>query len=168
MVKAQFMPVLMKGKFILQGAKLHLMSFFENFIGDLTKGVYYTAIIGFGALLLLLLYTLKPTRKSNFALREADRVKSQSKSKISTSHFTAKSDSGVYLTGIRLDLPPHDLLGINKDATPKEIQKAYRTLMKLYHPDKVARPGTQSWLDAQAIAEAINNAKDMMLKSRRF
>ena len=30
----------------------------------------------------------------------------------------------------------YKLLGLNKDASDREIKKAYRTLSKKYHPDK--------------------------------
>lgn len=61
----------------------------------------------------------------------------------------------------------HEILGISPSASVEEVQKAYRELMKRYHPDKVGRPGTREWSDAQKIAEAINHARDTMLKSRK-
>lgn len=70
----------------------------------------------------------------------------------------------LLLGGIRVDAPPHEILGVRLGASASEIQKAYREKMKQYHPDKVDRPGTQAWNDAQIIAEAINRAKDELLK----
>jgi hypothetical protein len=69
------------------------------------------------------------------------------------------------LTGIRIDGAPHEVLGVSADATAAEIQSAWRELMKRYHPDRVGRPGSREWQDAQKIAEAINHAKDELLKS---
>jgi DnaJ-domain-containing protein 1 len=49
-----------------------------------------------------------------------------------------------------------------------QIQSAYRELMKRYHPDRVGRPGTREWQDAQGIAEAINRAKrDLLARAKR-
>ncbi len=68
------------------------------------------------------------------------------------------------LTGIRIDGAPHEILGVSPQASPEEIQSAYRSLMKRYHPDRVGRPGSREWNDAQQIAEAINRAKELLLK----
>lgn len=70
----------------------------------------------------------------------------------------------LLLTGIRIDAPPHEILGIPSDAGRTQILKAHRDLMKRYHPDKLAPPNTPQWNEAQAIAAAINRAKEEMLK----
>lgn len=38
---------------------------------------------------------------------------------------------------------PHAVLGVPRGATPDEIRDAYRTQMKLYHPDRVADLGPE-------------------------
>lgn len=60
---------------------------------------------------------------------------------------------------------PHELLGVPPDAPAELIQSAYRNLMKRYHPDRVARPGTPEWHHAQKAAEAINRARDQMMSA---
>ncbi len=69
------------------------------------------------------------------------------------------------LTGIRIDGPAHEILGVSPAADEKSVQKAYRDLMKRYHPDLVGQPGSREWKDAQKIAEAINLAKEEMLRA---
>ena len=71
------------------------------------------------------------------------------------------------LSGFVASGEPHILLGVSVDADEAAIRKAYRELMKHYHPDAVARPGTQAWQDAQVIAEQINAAKDKMIARHR-
>ncbi len=71
------------------------------------------------------------------------------------------------LSGISIAGEPHEILGVRKTAAPAEIQKAYRDLMKRYHPDLVGPPGSREWKDAQKIAEALNRAKDELLKRSR-
>jgi DnaJ-domain-containing protein 1 len=66
---------------------------------------------------------------------------------------------GVVLTGL-----PHQVLGVREDATEWEIRKAHRTLIKRFHPDKVGREGSREWYEAQRASEAINGARDSMLK----
>jgi hypothetical protein len=73
----------------------------------------------------------------------------------------------LQLTGIRIDGAPHEILGVKAGADEKSIQKAYRDLMKRYHPDLVGPPGSREWTDAQKLAEAINLAKEEMIRSAR-
>lgn len=68
------------------------------------------------------------------------------------------------LPGFSAQAPAHEILGVPKDASQAEIQKAYREQMKRFHPDKLGRPGSSAWTDGQKIAEAINRARDEMLK----
>lgn len=71
------------------------------------------------------------------------------------------------LEGFVIDRPAHEILGISREATPAQIAKAYRHLMKRYHPDRIAPLGSAHWKDAQKIAEAINRARDEMLHGRK-
>ncbi|MGE0614058.1 MAG: J domain-containing protein [Bacteriovoracia bacterium] len=68
---------------------------------------------------------------------------------------------------MRINVPPHELLGVPLDATQAEIKRAYKRLMKQYHPDSVAAPGTSQWQEAQKIAAALNEAKETLLKTAK-
>jgi len=74
--------------------------------------------------------------------------------------------------GINLSGQPHEILGLPEDATVQQIGRAYRDLMKKYHPDvhphAVGYPGGAAWKDAQRIAEAINRAKAEMMSRARL
>lgn len=113
---------------------------------------------------------LRPKRpESNFRVRESERPKptqaSVNPSKLADAKIERKQP--LLLEGIRLDGAPHQILGVSISATADEIQQAYRSLMKRYHPDKVGPPGSQAWQDAQKIAETINRAKSEMLSRVR-
>ncbi len=121
-------------------------------------------------LLFLLFIGWKQLRgpESNFKVREADlsdiRVQSESQANRSADLGSAKMTRGsLLLEGIRLGGAPHEVLGVSSGANGAEIQKAYRKLMKRYHPDRVGPPGSSEWKDAQKIAEAINQAKDDLI-----
>jgi DnaJ-domain-containing protein 1 len=60
------------------------------------------------------------------------------------------------LEGFRESTDPFEILGVPRASDEETIQNAYRDLMKRYHPDKMGRPGTREWADAQKIAEQIN------------
>lgn len=57
----------------------------------------------------------------------------------------------------------HDILGVPKNASQEEIKKAYRTLVKLHHPDKFAT-GTESQqkMAAEKFVE-IQNAYESLI-----
>ncbi|WP_027334350.1 DnaJ C-terminal domain-containing protein [Mycoplasma elephantis] len=55
----------------------------------------------------------------------------------------------------------YDVLGVNKDATPREIKTAYRKLANLYHPDKSKDP------DAEEKMKEINEAYDVLIDENK-
>jgi hypothetical protein len=133
------------------------------------KTFLYAAQIGLGVGFILLVLRLRGGSKSGFAVREAD-LKKNPKSKIPGPDLaSARMERKVPLAleGISLGGPPHELLGVAVGASEEEIQRAYRERMKRFHPDKVGRPGSREWNDAQQIAHAINDAKDELLKRAR-
>ena len=146
------------------------------------KNFFFLVQVGILGVLALILI-VRGTRKdgdSNFATREGDRKRGGSSpggrgegrpALQSPQADTARSPERpkpAELEGIRIDAAPHIILGIAPDASRSEIQRAYRDRMKQYHPDLVGPPGSREWKDAQKIAEAINRAKEEMLKRTRL
>jgi len=105
---------------------------------------------------------------SNFKKREADREDLKRIFTQGDRLDDAKLDPKTpkLLTGIRLDQPAHQVLGVPESATVDQINEAYRELMKRYHPDKIAAQDTPQWKEAQKIAESINLARDELIKLR--
>lgn len=133
----------------------------------ITENFYLVQMgLGFGALAIIAWLWGGRTPPSQFRAREHELRKPGTRGKQADDLAKAKLKTPAALPGIRTDGLPHEILGVSPQASAAEIQKAYRDLMKRYHPDKVAPPGTPAWADAQAIAEAINRAKEKMLKSR--
>lgn len=59
------------------------------------------------------------------------------------------------------DRPPaawHEVLGVSKGASLEEVQTAYRSLIRQYHPDKVATLGEELRELAERKSKAINKA----------
>jgi hypothetical protein len=142
----------------------------------LRSWVYLTQA-GLGVLVgLLWLWLRDRETPSGFRVREAD-LKKEIKNAIGKKPAHAlpgdplaearyqKKAEPLRLAGISLTGAPHEILGVHAHASEREIRSAYRELMKRYHPDRVGRPGTREWTDAQKIAEAINQAKDQMLSA---
>jgi hypothetical protein len=143
--------------------------------------LFYLVQVVVGSLLVVaLIYRKRPT--SGFKLREADRLKDHVFSRFPgpvdadavKAHARAQAQGArkkrgpaLQLPGISIDGPAHRILGVRENATASEVNKAWRELMKRYHPDKVGRPGSREWADAQRIAEAINQAKEQMAERRK-
>jgi len=152
---------------------------FRHLDPEQLKNVFLIAQVVFGALIVFTLWSLGRNKsESVFKVREADTKKPRPPGSKESSQIGQSAQAGqdlgaakmkmpetFRLSGIRIDGAPHEVLGIPARATEAEIQSAYRELMKRYHPDRVGRPGTREWNDAQKIAEAINNARKKMLDS---
>lgn len=149
----------------------------ERFGPQGMKNAFYLAQVAVGVLFVGVFWRLRSgassassVGKSGFAVREADVRKPAPRAPANRQDLAnSKMERKVplQLEGIRTDGPPHEVLGVKPGATEEEIQKAYRERMKRYHPDKVGRPGSREWNDAQKIAEAINAAKNELLKRAR-
>jgi DnaJ-domain-containing protein 1 len=149
----------------------------------LTQVLFAAALLGFGAMAFL-----SRSQRSGFRISEAERLdllrrareaaraggvialegpKGPSGRAPANGDRPGGAPEPLRLTGIRIDGAPHEILGVAARSTPAQVQKAYRDLMKRYHPDKIGRPGTREWRDAQRIAEALNQAKDALLNPSR-
>lgn len=133
--------------------------------------VHIQIALGIGLLAFWIRKQLVESSESRFKVREADRKiqwERGEKAKLSGAQTAKKSP--LQLSGISLQGAPHEVLGVPALASEAEIQKAYKELIKRYHPDKIGPPGSREWQDAQKIAEVINQARTEMLdrlKSRR-
>ncbi|MCM2323421.1 MAG: J domain-containing protein [Oligoflexia bacterium] len=144
---------------------------------EISRRYFLLLQIGLGALALLIFWWLHGRReeRSAFRLREADRRKTASGApgpvpttrddELARARIARKEP--LRITGIRVDGPAHEILGLPPRPTPEQVQRAYRELMKQYHPDRIGRPGSREWQDAQKIAEAINRARDELLAQNR-
>jgi len=62
----------------------------------------------------------------------------------------------------------YKILEIDKTATDDEIKKAYRTMAKKYHPDKVAHLGKEHQIGAEEKFKQVQKAYDQLQKERGF
>lgn len=137
----------------------------------------YMLQAGVGGAIILGLYWLRQRETpSGFKVREADLKKDikraigskpalgQPKEDPLAEARYAKKAEPLRIGGISIQGEPHEILGVLRSASEAEIRSAYRERMKQYHPDRIGRPGSREWKDAQSIAEAINIAKDKMLQ----
>ena len=54
--------------------------------------------------------------------------------------------------------PPHEVLGVERDATQAEIKRAYQKLVQQYHPDKVANLADELQQLAEQRTKELNAA----------
>ena len=128
---------------------------------------FYPSQLFIGVLFIGTLFFLKvQSKKSGFRVRESDLPRNPNPS--NPAHRLAnskiKNPHTLLLSGFKTGGAPHEILGVAQNAKEPEILKAYRNMMKIYHPDQVGRPGTREWHDAQKIARAINEAKEALVK----
>ena len=65
------------------------------------------------------------------------------------------------VTGGQTERDLYDILGVGRDATSKEIRKAFKTLAMKYHPDKNPDPG------AAEIFQEVNYAKEILMDDEK-
>src|ERR1700682_4138641 len=56
----------------------------------------------------------------------------------------------------------YDLLGVPPEATAEQIRAAYRTLVQLFHPDRLAHLKPESRLFAEERLKALNRAYEVL------
>ncbi len=61
---------------------------------------------------------------------------------------------------------PYKVLGVSENASDEEIKRAYRTLVKKYHPDRYAGDANAADAAAEKLKQ-INQAYDMLQKMRQ-
>jgi DnaJ-domain-containing protein 1 len=123
--------------------------------------------VGLCAVTIFFVWRSGQSASSQFRLREHERQRRATPEKAADlADARLKKREQLALPGIRLDGAPHEILGVSAQASKREIMDAYKRLMKQYHPDKVAAPGSAQWNEAQKIASAINAAKEKLLNVR--
>ena len=50
---------------------------------------------------------------------------------------------------------PYDLLGVQPNATPTEIKKAYRTKARIIHPDRHPAKEKNTWINASKMSKKL-------------
>jgi hypothetical protein len=137
---------------------------------DSQKSYLIFVILSLGFLVRFFLSHTTDRSQSKFKISEADlppKMSGSPKAKGESSGGDSRKPNGpMLLEGFRFDGAPHEILGVSPQASEIEIQKAYKELIKRFHPDKVGRPGSQAWLDAQPIAESLNRARTELLARR--
>ena len=61
---------------------------------------------------------------------------------------------------------PHEILGVDKDASLTDIKKAYRKLSLQYHPDKQHGKSEEQKKEAETKMREINEAYEKLTGSR--
>ncbi|RHZ35519.1 DnaJ domain-containing protein [endosymbiont GvMRE of Glomus versiforme] len=62
---------------------------------------------------------------------------------------------------------PYQMLEIDKDANLEDIQKAYRKLSLIYHPDKQAGNSNEQKIEAEKKMQEINEAYEQLIDNKR-
>ncbi|MCP4117861.1 MAG: DnaJ domain-containing protein [Desulfobacteraceae bacterium] len=119
----------------------------------------------------LLIYYLRFGRLPNFFYRGAGqrpgRTQQQTGPSAEQSRASANNQTKAKASQSR-QMPkraPHEILGIDKNASREEIQAAYRSLVKQYHPDRVAHLGKELQELANRKFIEIKDAYTRMLNS---
>ena len=73
----------------------------------------------------------------------------------------------LHLPGIRLHGEPHEVLGIQANASEAEVMKAYKDAIKQYHPDRIQGQAQEQIKFYQEASSQLNQAKEAMIQKIR-
>lgn len=77
----------------------------------------------------------------------------------------AKPEKPAKPIQVESDKPsPHEVLGVENDASEAEIRRAYQDKMRQYHPDRVAGAGPELKALAEQRSKEINAAYDTLMR----
>jgi DnaJ-domain-containing protein 1 len=62
---------------------------------------------------------------------------------------------------------PHEVLGVEPEASPEQIRRAYQKMMHEYHPDRVANAASELRQLAEKRSKEINAAYESMMRGLR-
>ncbi|MGH7907933.1 MAG: J domain-containing protein [Candidatus Binataceae bacterium] len=96
-----------------------------------------------------------------FLQRIAARRKPRSRGPRASAYGARGADYGRRINRNRA---AHEILGVSPDATLEEINAAFRTKAKQYHPDLTAALGPESKKMAEDMMKAINQAHDELVR----
>ena len=63
---------------------------------------------------------------------------------------------------------PYEVLGVSKNATEDEVKKAYRSMAKKYHPDKLQSKDPAMIKGAQEKFQEVQRAYEAIQKERKL
>jgi len=115
-------------------------------------------------LYLLWRYIYSPVKK-NWNYSESSRQRQQSYQEKTSSSRQDKDRRGNQSDTIKSD-NPYAVLGVDKNASDEEIQKAYKELANKYHPDKVQHLGEEFRELAEKRFKDIQNSYQILRKEK--
>ena len=139
----------------------------------------YFVRIQWGVLILGILFCIRILRsgskQSQFRVREADRtdlnrLKSSSdlaQAKLPKPKVATPPPAPLALPGIRMTGEPHEILGVDENATEADVMKAYKEAIKRFHPDRIQGQAKEQLQFYQEASSKLNSAKEAMLKRLR-
>ena len=144
-----------------------------KWIADHFQQIQVGLLLFFAGLVVITLRKQQP--KSNFKVREADRAFKPGNSNVDLANAKLRrrgpppgpSGPPLSLPGINLSGAPHEILGVSEDASEEEVMKAYKEIIKRYHPDRIQHLPTNQMEFYKTAATAINQAKETLIKRWR-
>ena len=112
-------------------------------------------------------YIFEPTAEAEAAAPEAGRLDAATTEAVAKMREVLEEDSSAAVE----NLDPYAVLGVTKDASLKDIKRAFRRLAMKWHPDRCAGLPELERLQAELIFKQINLANEVLsneAKRRRY